>query len=183
MLLHLPLQIEAGLGLSESFYHYAISAFSIGEFLGAVIGGITTGRVPFWYSAMGALLCHIVGFIMYASSVSGWMIIVARVLSGTFVGLQSVISFTYFGVSYQYYLELLGPEGRRREEAKTTRVKDLLFAFYAVAANLATLFGPGLAVRCWHTIHAIECLYNYTWGPTAQSSLWLGVLATRVPPV
>ena len=71
----------------------------------------------------------------------------ARVLSGTFVGLQSVISFTYFGVSYQYYLELLGPEGRRREEAKTTRVKDLLFAFYAVAANLATLFGPGLAVN------------------------------------
>ena len=141
------MQVEAGLGLSESFYHYAISSFSIGEFLGAVIAGITTGRVPFWYSAMGALLCHIVGFTLYATSVSGWMIIMARVLSGTFVGLQSVISFTYFGVSYQYYLELLGPEGRRREEAKTTQVKDLLFAFYAVAANLATLFGPGLAVN------------------------------------
>ena len=141
------MQIEAGLGLSESFYHSAISAFSIGELLGAVIGGITTGRVPFWYSAMAALLCHILGFVIYATSMSGWMIYVARIISGMFVGLQIVVLFTYFGMSYQHYLELIGPEGRRREEAKTTRVKDLLFAFYAVAANFGYLFGPGLAMR------------------------------------
>ena len=142
----LPLQIEPGFGLSESFYHSAVSALSIGEFLGAVIGGITTGRVPFWYSAMGALLCHIVGFIMYATSVSGWMIIVARILSGTFVGLQVVVSFTYFGMSYQHYLEVLGPEDRKHEEAKTTRVKDILFGLYVVAANFGALFGPGLTI-------------------------------------
>jgi len=142
----LPLQIEPGLGLSESFYHSAVSALSIGEFLGAVIGGITTGRVPFWYSAMGALLCHIAGFIMYAMSVSGWMIIVARILSGTYVGLQVVVSLTYFGMSYQHYLEVLGSDDRKHEEAKTTRVKDILFGLYVVAANFGALFGPGLTI-------------------------------------
>ena len=137
-------QIEAGLGLSEKFYHVAVSSFSIGEFVGALIGGFLASRIPFWYSAMGALLCHIVGFVIYATAVSGWMIIGARILSGTFVGLQSVVSFTYFGVSYQHYLEIIGPKERKKEEAKTTRVKDQLFAFEAVAANVGSLFGPGL---------------------------------------
>ena len=148
MVLCFCLQIEAGLGLSEKFYHIAVSSFSIGEFVGALIGGFLASRIPFWYSAMGALLCHIVGFVIYATAVSGWMIIGARILSGTFVGLQSVVSFTYFGVSYQHYLEVIGPKERKREEAKTTRVKDHLFAFYAVAANVGTLFGPGLIT--WH---------------------------------
>ena len=142
-------QIEAGLGLSEKFYHVAVSSFSIGEFVGALIGGFLASRIPFWYCAMGALLCHIVGFVIYATAVSGWMIIGARILSGTFVGLQSVVSFTYFGVSYQHYLEITGPKERKKEEAKTTRVKDHLFAFYAVAANVGTLFGPGW-ITCFY---------------------------------
>ena len=143
------IQIEAGLGLSEKFYHIAVSSFSIGEFLGALMGGFFAGRIPFWYSTMGALLCYTVGFVMYATAMSGWMIIGAKVLSGTFVGLQVVATYTYFGVSYQHYLEVIGPKERKKEAAKTTRVKDQLFAFYAVAANVGTLFGPGL-ITCTH---------------------------------
>ena len=138
------LQIEAGLGMSEKFYHIAVSSFSMGEILAALVLGILSSRIPFWYSAMGALLCHTVGFVLFAIAASGWMIIAARVLIGMFAGLQVVAEFTYFGVSYQHYLDNLEPKERKKEEAKTTRVKDQLFAFEAVAANVGSLFGPGL---------------------------------------
>ena len=139
------LQIEAGLGLSEGFYHVAMLALNVGELFGAFIGSI--GRIPLWYSTMAGLLCHITGFVVYGLATSGWMMIVAQVLSGIFVGMQSVPSLAYFGVSYQHYLEVLGPEERTKEEGKTTRVKDMLFVFYSVSANIGTLIGPGLITR------------------------------------
>ena len=137
------LQVEAELGLSEKFYHIAVSSFSIGEFVGALIGGFLV-IIPFWYIAMGALLCYTVGFLMYAMAMSGWMIIAAKVLSGTFVGLQVVTTYTYFGVSYQHYLEVLGPKKRMKEEAKTTRVKNSLFALASLSGYGGALFGQGL---------------------------------------
>ena len=130
----------------------AMVAVSVGELLGAFIGSI--GILPLWYGTMAALLCHIVGFLVYAMATSGWMMIVARVLSGMFIGLQSVLSLAYFGVSYQHYLEVLGPEDRTKEEEKTTRVKDILFVFYAISANVGTLIGPGL-------IHVTCCFSSY----------------------
>ena len=145
------LQIEAGLGMSEKFYHIAVSSFSMGEILGAVILGTLSSRIPFWYSAMGALLCHTVGFTLFAVAMSGWMIVVARMLAGMFTALQVVTVFTYFGVSYQHYLDNLEPKERKKEETKTTRVKDQLFAMYAVATNVGALFGPGLII-CMHNV-------------------------------
>ena len=144
VVLHTCQQIEAGLGLSERFYHVAISAFSIGELLGAMTASIVSSRVPLWYRTMAALLCHITSFVVYGLATSGWMIVLARLLSGIFIGLQTVLSLTYFGVSYQHYLEVLEPEERTKEEEKTTRVKDTLFAFYAFSANIGSLIGPGL---------------------------------------
>jgi len=126
-----------------------MSVFSVGEFLGAVIGSIASSRLPYWYSITGALLCHITGYVVYAIATSGWMIIVARIMSGTFVGMQTVIAFSYFGVSYQDYLDALEPEGRNKEETKATRVKDALFSFYAVAVQTGTSVGPGL-IMCMH---------------------------------
>ena len=140
------IQIDVGLGLSERFYHVAVSAFSIGQLLGALIASIVSGRVPLWYSTMVALLCHITGFVVYAMATSGWMMIVARVLAGMFIGIQVVLSLAYFGVSYQHYLEVLEPEERTKEEEKTTRVKDTLFALYAVSENVGNLIGPGLSM-------------------------------------
>ena len=146
--LHFCLQIEPELGLSERFYHIAVSSFFIGEFLGALIGGVLVSIIPFWYSAMGALLSHTVGFVIYATAVNGWMVVVARILTGFFVGLQAVTTLTYFGVSYQHYLDVIGTEERKKEEASTTRVKDQLFALYMLVGNAGALFGPGLI--CMH---------------------------------
>ena len=162
MTLHICLQIEAGLGLSESFYHVAISAFSIGEFLGAMTASIISGRVSLWYNTMAGLLCYITGFVVYATATSGWMIVLARILSGAYVGLQTVILLAYFGMSYQHYLEVLGPEERTKEEGKTTRVKDTLFALYCTAGNMGALIGPGLITACmWCVTSENFILYNW----------------------
>ena len=159
MVIYFCLQIEPELGLSERFYHIAVSSFFIGEFLGALIAGILSSKVPFWYSAMGALLFHTVGFVIYATAVNGWMIIVARILTGFFAGLQVVTILAYFGVSYQHYLDVIGTKERKKEEAKATRLKDQLFAFYMVTANAGILFGPGL-ILCMHMMLATAGPYN-----------------------
>ena len=77
------------------------------------------------------------------------MIIVSRFLTGMFVGMQSVIAYTYFGASYEKYLQALGG-ARKEEERKTTRVKDTLFALFALSANMGTLFGPGWCTVIHH---------------------------------
>jgi len=138
------LQIEPGLGLSETFYHWTISVYSIGEFLGAIFAGYIVSRIPFWYSVMLTLLTDITAYVFYATAINGWMMIIARVLAGTYGSLQNVVAFAYFGVSYPLYLEALGKEERAKEEQKTTKVKDRLFTFYAIAANVGFLFGPGV---------------------------------------
>ena len=138
------LQIEPGLGLSETFYHWMISVYSVGEFLGAMIAGYIASRIPFCYSTMFTLLIGITAYVFYATAINGWMMITARLLAGMYVSLGNVVAFAYFGVSYPLYLEALGKEERVREEQKTTKVKDRLFTFYGVAANFGLLFGLGL---------------------------------------
>ena len=138
------LQIEPGLGLSETFYHWTIAAYCIGEVLGAIFAGYIVSRIPFWYSTMLALLIDITGFVFYATAINGWMMITSQVLAGMFSSLANVLAFAYFGVSYPLYLEALGNEERVREQQKTTKVKDRLFSFYGVAAHVGFLFGPGL---------------------------------------
>ena len=86
----------------------------------------------------------IAAYVFYATAINGWMMITARLLAGMFSSLQFTTALTYFGVSYLLYLEALGKEQRVSEEQKTTKVKDKLFAFYAVASNFGYLFGPGL---------------------------------------
>jgi len=98
--------------------------------------------IPFWYSVLICLLTHIVGFLVYGLATAGWMIILARLLGGMFVAMQTVISYTYLGVTYQQYLEALG-EARKEEERKTTRVKDVVFALFLPICPAGTLFGPG----------------------------------------
>ena len=135
---------HAGLGLPETFYHWTIAAYSIGEVLGAILAGYIASKIPFWYSTMLALLIDISAFVFYATAINGWMMITSQVLSGMFSSLANVLAFSYVGVSYPLYLEALGKEERVREEQKITKVKDRLFSFYGVAANVGFLFGPGL---------------------------------------
>ena len=122
--------------------------YSIGEFLGAIFAGYIVSRIPFWYSTMLALLTDIAAFVFYATAINGWMMIIARVLAGTFSSLENVIALAYFGVSYPLYLEALGKEQAVKE--KTTNVKDKLFTLYAIAGGFGYLFGPGLFTHYNH---------------------------------
>ena len=141
-------QTEHGLGLSETFYAWTIAAFSIGEFVGALSAGILTNIIPFWHNVLIGILAHTFGYLLYALATEGWMMIISRLLTGTFVGMQSVTAFTYFGVSYEKYLQALG-EGRKEEEGKTVRVKDTLFVLFALSSNMGHLIGPGWYIICF----------------------------------
>ena len=101
------------------------------------------------------LLTDITAYVLYATAINGWMMIIARVLAGMYPGLVNVVALTYFGVSYPLYLEILGKEQRVREEQKTTKVKDKLFTFYGIAHNVGYLFGPGLFIVTL-TMHVVE---------------------------
>jgi len=95
---------------------------------------------------MLALVINTLAYVFYATAINGWMMIIARVLAGMYGSWGNVVAFAYFGVSYPLYLEALGKEQRAREEQKTTKVKDRLFTFYAVAGSFGYLFGPGVYV-------------------------------------
>ena len=62
--------------MSESVYAWSVSVNNIGGFLGGITGGILASTIPYWYSFLIALLFNVVGFLIYATSQYGWMIIV-----------------------------------------------------------------------------------------------------------
>ena len=130
-------------------------------------GGIFAGRIPFWYITLVSLLYHSVAFLIYAIAMDGWIVIAAQLLSGMFVGQQSVVSLTYIGISYQHYVEILGPKERIEEEGKITRVKDTLFAFYNVSASSGTVFGLGL-IMCMH----LTCLFWHFQSVSERGGGW-----------
>jgi len=153
-----------------------ITTYSIGEFLGAIFAGYIVSRIPFWYSAMLALVTEIIAYVLYATAINGWMMIIARVLAGTFSSLENVIALAYFGVSYPVYLEALGKEQRDKEEQKTTKVKDKLFTFYAITGGIGYLFGPGLFTDVINSNHILKG--NYTIGDLTYATLSLHKLLT-----
>jgi len=52
--------------------------------------GLLVNIIPFWYGVLICLLTHIVGFLVYGLATAAWMIILARLLGGMFVAMQTV---------------------------------------------------------------------------------------------
>ena len=71
----------------------------------------------------------------------GWLIIISKLLSGIFIGMEKTVTFAYFGESYNDYLATLERLGK--EESKSARMKDRLFALHSIGVNAGYLLGPG----------------------------------------
>lgn len=136
------IQYEPGLGGSESIYAWSISVNNIGGFFGAILGGLLSHLIPYWYSFLISLFFHILGFLLYGLAKHGWMIILSRLLTGVFNGLQRTLAFAYFGESYQHYVETLQSAGKK-ESDKLCRVKDVLFTLFTVSTGIGLLLGAG----------------------------------------
>ena len=142
------MQFEPGLGESAVFYSWVISVSNIGGFLGGILGMLCTTMVPYWFSFMMSLASHTFGFLLYAIVTQGWMLIIGRLLAGIFCGLHRSLTFSYFAVTYEYYIS----ENPDWDSKKYCRIKDLLFALYTVSTSLGYLIGAGILY-----------MYNNTW--------------------
>ena len=128
-----------------------MSVNNIGGFFGGILGGILASTIPYWYSFLIALLFNVVGFLLYATAQYGWMVILARLLIGTFSGLQHSLVYAYIGVSYQQYIEIRRQAGMKTVPTKYCRVKDIVFSLYTISTSVGYFLGSGM----------IKCLYEY----------------------
>ena len=89
-------QIEPGLGESEAFYSLVVMVFNFGGLVGALSAGFLIKFLPYWYLLFASLLLHTFGYILYAVSTQGWLIVISKLLSGVFVGMEMTIILAYF---------------------------------------------------------------------------------------
>ena len=91
------LSIKPGLGESEEIYAWAVTMYSIGELIGALLAGSIKRVLPYRLCfLLGTLLCPL-GYAVYSSAVAGWMVVLARLIIGMNCGLILSLITTYIG--------------------------------------------------------------------------------------
>ena len=131
-----------GLGLSELFYSWTVCVYSIGEILGASVAGYVTKYIPYRYTILLAALTLAVGLLLYALTVQGWMIIVARLLLGVHTGFDLVIVTAYLGETAIEVTAKREAAGGKRDHSGAT-LKDRLFIWFSFVTNGSYLCGLG----------------------------------------
>lgn len=118
-----------------------IGARCVGGVLTAAFIGILIRWVPYWHLNFISLVSFTIGWIIYATAVEGWMLVISRILAGVFTGMHYTITYAYFGESFEDYVaaqkELDNYGGRQ------AAVKDLLFALHGIAMYLAYIAALG----------------------------------------
>lgn len=87
--------------MNEGTYAWAVSADSVGGFLGGLSGGVLASIIPYWHGFLIALLFDVIGFLIYSIAQYGWMVILAKLFIGTYSGLQRSLVYAYIAISYQ----------------------------------------------------------------------------------
>lgn len=136
------IQIHHGLGKSEFFYSWTVTAYSIGEVAFAPLAGYATVCIPYWYILMIGIAFHIVGFVLYSLSTNGWMVLLSRVLSGAFAGIIETIAYSYISEKESDY-EAAHAEVYKSKKPKPMRIKEYVYSYLTVAITISYLLGPG----------------------------------------
>ena len=119
-----------GLGLSESFYSWAVSMYSIGELIGAPLAGYMTKYIPYRFTLLLSALLLAIGCFFYAMSLYGWMVLVARLLIGLHTGIGVVVVTAYLGETATEVAAKREAAGGKRDHSGAT-LKDKLFLWYS----------------------------------------------------
>ena len=134
--------MEPGLQQSETFYSWTSTAFFVSFTITGILAGFLSNWIPYWYLFLSSILMHIIGYLLYALATNGWMMILARALSGISMGAVVTLSFTYYGVSFEEYVEDMKIL-KRYEEKRASRVKGYVFSLFAVGNALGSIVGAG----------------------------------------
>ena len=136
-LLSVAMQIRPGLGLGETFYAWAVSAYSIGELLFALAFAVAVKYFRVKSVTLIGLLCIIVGSVIYGFASAGWMVIVGRFLQGAFLGGQSALLRIYLGETSNIAIEMKG------EDPLKSQIKNTNFLLSFGLGSIAVATGPG----------------------------------------
>ena len=113
--------------------------------MGALIGGFGTGClvkfIPYWYLILVSLVLHTVGYILYAISNEGWLIMTSKLLSGFFIGAELTLALSYFAESSIDYQAAMKELGKSVESSES--VRNNLFALHNIGVNIGYFLGPG----------------------------------------
>ena len=135
------IQIQPGLGESELFYSWVIALFNIGALVGAVGSGFLVKHIPYWHLVLGNLLMHTIGYILYAISQDGVVIMVSKFLSGIFIGGEMTLALSYFAESSVAYEKIYSQLGRKTDAGT---IRRSLFAWHNVGVGIGYIIGPGM---------------------------------------
>ena len=149
-------KIEPGLELSEAFYSLTYVVLFAGYTISAVVVGLLFNLIPTWYLLLVSTVSLILGYLLYALAINGWMMLVARGLAGLSYGAVTALTFAYFGVSYEKYVEDLKILGEF-EENRAAKMKGYIFS----SEHIGYALGNGIAVgTCQHRKEFSSNAYN-----------------------
>ena len=109
-----------------------------------MLSGLLVRCIPYWYLFMSSLLTHIVGFLLYAFTYEGWLLIISKFLSGYFLGAHFTLSLSYASESSVEYVDLMRRRKKKVDDGTTERVKGYLFSLVTIGECLGCFFGPGI---------------------------------------
>jgi MFS family permease len=84
---------------------------------------------------------HTVGYIVYAVSTEGWLIMTSKLLSGFFIGAELTLALSYFAESSIDYQAAMKELGKPVESSEA--VRNNLFALHNIGVNIGYFLGPG----------------------------------------
>ena len=110
-----------------------------------MIGGFASGClvkfIPYWHLVLFSLVLHTIGYILYAISNEGWLIMTSKLLSGYFIGAELTLALSYFAESSIDYKAAMKEIGKTVESSAT--VRNRLFAWHNIGVNVGYFLGPG----------------------------------------
>ena len=123
--------------MDESFYSWAVAVYSIGELVTALVFAVVAKYTSIKSLCCAALGLLILGSVLYGSACSGWMVILARFLQGSFLGAQSLIIRVYLGETANLAIKL------KCEDPEKSQIKNTLFVASVGLGTLSVGVGPG----------------------------------------
>lgn len=138
------------------FYSWLIAVFNFGSVFAAILSGFLIKCLPYWHLFSVGLLAHTLGFVLYAVTYEGWLILISKFLSGYFLGVQWALGIAYTTRSSEDYVRALEELGERVEEDTVERVKRYVFSSHTVGVALGFVLGPGqIIITIAHSLGAI----------------------------
>jgi len=140
-------QVPPGIGQSEFFYSWVVTAYGIGEVTFALVYSGLYNVVPYTCIFLTLIVSYILGYLLYAVASCGWVILVARFLIGVISVLGESAFFVYVAEREVDYETAYNATRGRMDDVdgrkKQRSLKEKMYVYRAIGAGTAYLIGTG----------------------------------------